>query len=81
MSSVRLVRIKKFCEMTGYTQKAVYHKIADGVWMQNREYRRGPDNNILIDLEGYENWALNRPAPLKQGRSRSASSSAGTARE
>lgn len=75
----RFVRIKKFCADSGYTEKAVYHKIADGVWMENREYRRGPDNNILIDLEGYENWVLNQRAPLKQGRTRSASSSDGKA--
>ena len=54
----RFVRIKKFCELTGYSQKAVYHKIADGVWMQNREYRRGPDSAILIDMEGFQRWVL-----------------------
>jgi len=66
MREVRFVRVKRFTELTGFTQKAVYCKIADGVWMQNREYRRGPDNSILMDLEGYEKWALGQQqAPSK----------------
>lgn len=53
---MKYVRIKKFAELTGYTEKAIYHKIARGVWMENREYRRAPDNHILIDVEAYERW-------------------------
>jgi hypothetical protein len=56
--TVRFVRIHKFSELTGYTEAAVYNKIAKGVWMQNREYRKGPDNVVLVDLEGYEKWVL-----------------------
>ena len=40
MTGARYVRIKRFAELTGYTEKAVYRKIADGVWIQGREYRR-----------------------------------------
>lgn len=53
---MRYVRVKKFAELTGYTERAVYHKIEDGVWMEGREYRRAPDNVILIDLQGVERW-------------------------
>lgn len=55
---MRFVRVKKFCEMTGYSEAAVYHKISGGVWMENREYRKGPDNVTLVDVEGYERWVL-----------------------
>jgi hypothetical protein len=58
----RFVRIKKFAELTGYTERAAYHKIYDGAWVEGREYRRGPDNNLLIDMEAYEKWALGRQA-------------------
>jgi len=52
----RYVRVTRFVTLTGYTAKAVYHKIANGVWIEGREYRRAPDGNICIDLEGYERW-------------------------
>jgi len=59
MTGTRYVRIKRFAELTGYTEKAVYRKIADGVWIQGREYRRAPDGNICIDLEGFQKWVEN----------------------
>lgn len=58
---VRWVRIKKFAELTGYTEKAVYQKIHTSVWAEEREYRHGPDNVILIDLEAYDKWASGTP--------------------
>lgn len=55
-SRPRYVRVSKFVALTGYTAKAVYHKIADGVWLEGREYRHAPDGNICIDLEGFDRW-------------------------
>lgn len=56
MTEVRYVRIPRFCEITGWTVKAVERKIEDGVWVEGREYRRAPDRNILIDMKGYDRW-------------------------
>ena len=53
---MRYVRIVKFVELTGYTDKAVRRKIQEGVWVAGREYRRAPDGSILIDMEGYARW-------------------------
>lgn len=53
---MRYVRIVKFVELTGYTEKAVRRKIEDGVWVAGREYKKAPDGSILMDLEGYERW-------------------------
>lgn len=52
----RYVRIPKFCELTGYTEKAVREKVRTGAWREGIEYRRGPDGHILVDLQGYEKW-------------------------
>lgn len=52
----RYVRIPKFCEFTGYTEKAVREKIRTGVWAEGLQYRRAEDGHILIDLQGYEKW-------------------------
>jgi hypothetical protein len=53
---MRFVLICKFCEMSGYTPKAVERKIADKVWRQGHEYRKSPDGRIHIDLDGYDKW-------------------------
>jgi len=54
----RYVRIKKFVELTGYTERAVRCKIHEGVWIEGRQYVRGPDGAILMDMEGYERWVV-----------------------
>ena len=43
--------IKKFCELSGYTDKAVRRKIQDHVWIERQHWRRAPHGHILIDLE------------------------------
>ncbi|WP_454004943.1 excisionase [Alcaligenes sp. Marseille-Q7550] len=56
IAPARYVRLPLFEAITGYTEKAARRKIEDGVWLQDREYRRAPDGNILVDLEGYLKW-------------------------
>ena len=51
-------RIPLFCQETGYSEKAVARKIEDGVWVEGREYVRAPDGRLLIDMDGFEKWAL-----------------------
>ena len=53
---VRYVTIRKFCELTGYTEKAVRATIHKGDWLQNRVWRKAPDGHVLISLEGFELW-------------------------
>ncbi|GAA0584525.1 hypothetical protein [Rhizomicrobium electricum] len=62
--NARYVRINKFAELTGYTDKAVRCKIAEGVWLEGRQYRRAPDGAILVDLAGYEQWVEGNLAPV-----------------
>jgi hypothetical protein len=59
----RHVTIGKFAEMTGYTEKAIRHKIDLGVWIEGRVFKRAPDNRILIDIEGYDQWAAGVQEP------------------
>lgn len=53
---IRYVTITAFCRDTGYTRKAVYHKIYNGVWAEGRHYRRAPDGHYVIDIEAYHRW-------------------------
>ena len=58
----KYVKIGKFEELTGYTEKAVRRKIQEGVFVQGREFLKAPDGHILIDMEGYEKWARHQAA-------------------
>jgi len=53
---MRYVRIKKFVELSGYTADAIYQKLSKGVWVEGSEYKRAPDNQVLIDMEGFNRW-------------------------
>lgn len=53
---VRYVLLARFCEISGYTQRAVYRKMQTGVWVQGVHYIKSPDGHIHIDLEVYELW-------------------------
>jgi hypothetical protein len=54
---VRFVTINKFCELTGYTRRAVEGKRQDGVWTEGCVLVKAPDGHILIDVEEFERWA------------------------
>ncbi len=54
------LRIKKFCDMTGWTEKAVNHMISDGVWLDGKEYTRLKNKRLLISIKGYEDWVSNQ---------------------
>lgn len=45
-----------FCQLTGYTDKAVRRKIEDGVWLQGRHFRKAPDGRITMNLQAYYHW-------------------------
>jgi len=55
-SPSRYVTIQLASKKTGLSQGAIRHKKDRGVWKENSEWKRGPDNRIYIDLEGYERW-------------------------
>jgi hypothetical protein len=59
---MRYVRLKLFAEQSGYSEKAIRRKIEEGIWVENREFRRAPDRSLLIDVEGYNNWVEGNPA-------------------
>lgn len=51
------VRISLAATITGYTEKAIRRKIADGVWREGDVWRKAPDGSILISIKGYTAWA------------------------
>jgi hypothetical protein len=53
---LQYVLVPVFCLLTGYSEKAVRRKIADGVWIQGLHYRKAPDGRITMDLQAYCRW-------------------------
>ena len=54
--NVKWVLIPLFSSLTGYSEKAVRCKIADGVWIEGKHYRRAPDGRITMSMEAYYKW-------------------------
>ena len=53
----RYVRIGEASEaVTGITQSAAEKLIERGVWLRNREWRKGPDGRRYLDLRAFEKW-------------------------
>ena len=54
--AVKYVSIKKFSELSGYTEDAIRTKIRDGVWLEGKVWIKALDGRNLINIEGYEEW-------------------------
>ncbi|GAA0718003.1 hypothetical protein [Dokdonella soli] len=55
---LRYVTIDKFSELSGYTPDAVRSKIKRGDWLEGRLWIKAPAGRILIDMHGYDAWAV-----------------------
>ena len=56
---IRYVTIRKFSELSGYSEGAVRKKIERGEWLQGAMWLKAPDGRILVDLVSFERWAFN----------------------
>src|SRR5690606_41248976 len=79
--AVRYLTIRKFALETGYSEDAIRTKIRDGVWPETDVWVKAPDGRVLVDVEGYNEWAsstmvFGRP---RRRQSRSTSAIAGCA--
>lgn len=55
---MKFVTIKKFSELSGYTEKAIRNKIERGVWLKKIHWIKSPDNRIQINLDAIQDWML-----------------------
>ena len=56
------VTIKRFAELTGYSEDAIRTKIRNGVWRGNVHFKKAPDGRILMSLKGYDRWVEGKAA-------------------
>ena len=48
------IQLKRYAELSGYTEKALRDKISTGVWVEGLHYYRAPDRHILINVKEVE---------------------------
>jgi hypothetical protein len=58
----RLVTVKKYAQISGYSEEAIRQKIKKGVWQLGRHVFKGPDGRLMIKVEEVETWITNCPA-------------------
>ena len=49
-------RIPLAAVIFGLTEKAIRCKIEQGKWVENKEFRRSPDGEIWISIQGVTRW-------------------------
>ena len=57
------IQLKRYAELSGYTEKALRDKISIGVWVEGLHYYRAPDRHILINVKEVEKWQRNECQP------------------
>lgn len=62
-TSTQWVLVKRFAEVTGYTENAVRHKVKNGTWVQGRIWRKAPDGRIFLNLSEFERWVEGAARP------------------
>ncbi len=55
---IKYKTISAMASETGYSEKAIRHKIAKGIWSDGITVK-APDGRILISVEGYNEWVEN----------------------
>ena len=53
----RLVRARRYAEMSGITLGAQKLKRARGEWLEGREFVTAPDGKIMVDWRECDRWA------------------------
>mgnify|MGYP003615869476 CR=1 FL=1 len=62
INAARFVTVELASVMTGLSAGAIRKRIERGVWLENKEWRRGPDERVWIDTRGIEAWVLQKSA-------------------
>jgi hypothetical protein len=61
VATARYVTIELASIVIGLSVAAIRKRIERGVWLDGKEYRRGPDGRIWFDLRGFEAWVEQGP--------------------
>lgn len=57
----RFVTVKRYAELSGYSEEAIRQKIKKGIWRLTKHVHRAPDGRLLINIEEVEKWIESCP--------------------
>ncbi|UBB16170.1 excisionase [Comamonas odontotermitis] len=60
VNAARFVTVELAATMTGLSAAAIRKRTERGVWLEGKEWRRGPDGRVWIDTKGIEAWVLQK---------------------
>ena len=55
-TEISLVRLKKYCELTGDTANAVHARRKKGQWADGIHCTIGPDNKLWVHIKEAQKW-------------------------
>ena len=58
--------VRQFAAESGYTEEAIRTKISRGVFGENEVWVRGPDNRVLISIQGFNEWVRKGQEYIKE---------------
>lgn len=58
-ASLKFVRLKKYCELTGETPEAVHARRKTSQWVDGLHCEIGPDRKLWVNLEEAQKWVTN----------------------
>lgn len=53
---INYIQLRKYAELSGYSEKAIRDKIYEGVWVEGIHFCKAPDRKIMINIEKVELW-------------------------
>lgn len=53
---MKYITVKRFAELSGFSENAIRGKIQRGDWLENRVWKHTPTGGLVIMLEGYYRW-------------------------
>lgn len=56
------VTLKKFADLSGYSEEAARQKIKKGQWLNRVHFKKAPDGRLLVNLVEIEKWIVNTQA-------------------
>lgn len=56
VAAARYVTVSLAATILGLSEGAIRKRIERGIWLDGKQYRRGPDDRIWIDTKGVEQW-------------------------
>lgn len=54
--TAKWVLVSRITELTGYTADAIRAKIKRGIWLNEKHWRKAPDNRIVLNVEAINSW-------------------------